>query len=306
MLIAGLIAGLTAALCNADDLALSGNAELDQDGGWRLAAALSGEFGPDTGWDVAVSRSELEDNLSDLTTTSVRAGVLRRFGPLAVDVSLRWWEDSDIVEAQILGAGLTWEGDAGYAGFSVERRRSDFDPFRVATLIELPNRDPIPVTAIADCDLDDTAIGAHAGWFAGGWYAALDGTSYDYDAAECGFDSPVIDALRSADRRLFVQLAGRVVAQLSNSAGFRLQAENAFLDYRAGVQGGFERLDRGYYLRYDRAEERFLGLQSQTVTLGVNFYRESGHSFGIYAGVSDGDAFDTVAFLGVEGKLSLR
>lgn len=303
---AALLAGLPAAAGIADDLSLSGSAELDQDGGWRLSAALRGDIGAETRWNLGVSRSELEDDLSGLTTTGARAGLTRRFGPLAVDLALRWWEDSDIVQARIVGGGLTWEGDAAYAGVSVERRRSDFDPFRVATLIQLPNRDPIAVTATADCDLDDTGIGANAGWFAGGWYAALDAMSYDYDRAECGFDSPVIETLRNADRRVFVQLAGRVAARLSNTAGLRLQADNAFLDYRAGVQGGLERLERGYYLRYERAEERFLGLQSQTITLGMNFYRESGHSFGIYAGVSDGDAFDTVAFIGVDGRLSLR
>jgi hypothetical protein len=289
----------------AADLSASGTAELDQDGGWRIAAGLRGDIGASTRWDLGASRSELEDDLSGLTTTRIDAALGRRFGAIAVDVSAGWWRDEDIVEALVYGASVAWEGEAFFAGLMLERRRSDFEPFRVAGLIDLPNRDPVPVFATADCELDDTGTGAEAGWLGDGWYAAVDAMTYDYDAAECAFDAPVLDALASAGRRVFAQLAGRIGETLSRSAGVRLRAENAFLDHRWGLQTGLERSASGYWLRYDRAEERFRGLESQTLTLGLNLYRPTGTLLGVYAGVSDGDGFDTLAFVGFTADVPL-
>ncbi|HKL63320.1 MAG TPA: hypothetical protein VJ883_08135 [Woeseiaceae bacterium] len=289
----------------AGELTASATAELDQEGGWRLAAGLRGDIGAATRWDLGASRSELEDDLSGLTTTRLDAGLRHRFGAVAVDASLGWWQDEDVVDALVYGGAVSYEGESFFAAVLLEQRRSDFEPFRVAGLIDLPNRDPVPVFATADCELDDTGTGAEAGWLGGGWYAAVDGMSYDYDAADCTFDAPVLDALARAGRRVFAQLAGRIGQTLSRSAGFRLRADNAFLDHRWGIQAGLERSASGYWLRYDRAEERFQGLESQTLTLGLNLYRPAGTLLGVYAGVSDGDGFDTLAFVGFTADVPL-
>ena len=299
------ILSLLPAAALAADLAASGTAELDQDGGWRIAAGLRGDIGAATRWDLGASRSELEDDLSGLRTTRLDAGLRHRLGAIAVDLSLGWWQDEDVVDALVYGGAVAYEGEAFFAGVMLERRRSDFEPFRIAGLIELPNRDPVPVFATADCELDDTGTGAEAGWLGDGWYAAVDGMSYDYEAAECSFDAPVLDAIASAGRRVFAQLAGRVGETLSRSAGLRLRAENAFLDHRWGIQTGLERSASGYWLRYDRAEERFRGLESQTLSVGLNLYRPTGTLLGVYAGVSDGDGFDTLAFVGFTADVPL-
>lgn len=305
LLLAATAAAGLAGTAVAEGVRLNGGAEIDEEGGYWLSAGVSGAPGGAFRWHLGAARSELEDNLSGLSTTSLDGSVGRRFGKLAIDLTARWWEESDLVAARAVGGALGWEGEHGFAALRAERRQSDFEPFRVATIIELRGGNTLPVTAVADCDLDDTGTGGEAGWFGQGWYLMADAMWYDYDNASCGFDSPVLDALRDAERRVFVQLAGRATADLSQAAGFRIRTENAFLDHRYGIGGGIERIDRSYWVRYDQAEEIFAGLESQTLTLGADFYREDGGSFGVYLGISDGDAFDTIAFLGVSVELSL-
>jgi hypothetical protein len=289
----------------ADGLSLNGAVELDDEGGYWISGGLAGGLGTATDWRVSVSRSEVEDNLSNLSTTAADAAVTHAFGPLAVGLGVRWWEDADVVSARVLRTSMTYEGTRGYAGVSAELRQSEFEPFTVATLIELANGTIVPVTASADCDLDDRGIGAHAGWFGDGWHLSGDYTGYDYDDADCTFGSPLLDSLRRARRDVFVEVAGRITTDLSRTAGFRVTADNAFLDHRWGVEAGIDRSAIGYWVRYDRAEEVFAGFRSETFTLGVTFVRASGAFIDVYAGTTDGDAFGSVAFLGLMVDLAL-
>lgn len=289
----------------ADGLFLRGAAEIDDEGGYWVLGGLAGELGAATRWSASLSRSDVDNPLADSDTTAANARLTRAFGPVALELGGRWWQYADVIAARVLRTGVTFEGAQGYVGVAGEFRRSDFEPFAVATLVELGNGTLLPVTATADCDLDDRSVGIHAGWFGERWHVLGEFVSHDYDAASCGFDSPGLERLMRARRDVFVQLAGRVTTNLSRSAARRVTEDNAFLDHRWGIAAGIEGARVGYRLRYDRAEEVFAGLVSETYTFGVSIPRASGTVIDLYAGATSSDGLGTAALVGVSIDLAL-
>ncbi len=291
---------------SADGLFLRGAAEIDGDGSYWVSGGLRGDATTQTRWSASVSRSQVQnDSSADAGTTAADASLTHAWGPLAFQLGGRWWKYSDVVTARVLRSEVTYGSGRGYFGAAGEFRRSEFEPFAIATSVELANGTVVPVSANAQCDLDDRGVGLHAGWLGQGWHVHGEFMSHDYDAAKCGFDSPQLELLRNARREIFVQFAGRATNDLSRSAAQRVAVENSLLDHRWGIAAGIDGARIGYRLRFDRSEEAFAGLTSHTLTFGVSIPRASGSAVDLYVGVADSDAVGSVALVGVSIDLAL-
>ena len=281
----------------AEGLLVHAATEVDDEGGYLLLAGASGDLAERTSWDLAAAHVDTTRNLSGVATTSYEAGLSHDFGSVGLRAALGGWQDSDLVATEKIAAALDFHGDKWSFALQSELRDSDFEPIEVDRTIVRRDGTILTVVARATCGIDDTGMGARFRLSNDSWAWSIGGMSYDYDDPECSFNLPALDFLRRATRDEFVQLADRVAASLSYSAGTQLLAETSFLDSRFGTMLSYT-ARRTYTVRYDHAEEAFFGIESDTMSGGTAFPVGTAFELEVYAGVTASDAFENVAFLG--------
>jgi hypothetical protein len=282
----------------ADGLIVSAGTEVDDESGYLIYAAVGGIFAEQTSWDFGAGHADTSRDFTSLTTTSYDAGVRHDFGNVALRFGIGGWEDSDLVTTDKLAAAIDFHGEGWSFALQSEFRDSAFEPFTVDRTITRRDGTTVTVTGRADCDIDDTGLGARLSLSNDSWAWTLGGMSYDYDDPECAFDLPALDFLRRATRDEFVQFADRLTAALSYAAGTNLIAENSFLDSRLGTSLTYTTAVRTYSVSLDHLEEAFFGLASDTLSGGMTFPVGRAYELELYVGVTESDAFSNVGFLG--------
>ena len=194
-------------------------AEIDDADGYVLSGAIGSSFSERTSWDVSASRSDTSTNLTELVRTALRANIGHDFGAVRIRFGLGGWGDEDFVQTQSATASLDLHNDSWSFALLTEFRNSDFDPIDIDRTIIRRDGSPFTIRGRADCDVDDIGLGARLSYTSDAWYFTAYGMSHDYDDFACSFDIPVVDALSSATRDEFVQLADRATDFLSLGAG---------------------------------------------------------------------------------------
>jgi hypothetical protein len=287
---------LSAAPALAQTLAVQAAVEAEEDG-YIVSAGIRGDFVERTSWDLSAAHADTARDLSGVATTSYDAGVSHDFGKVGFRIGLGGWDDADLVATSKVAASLDFHGKTWSFALQTELRDSDFEPIEVNRTIVRRDGTTIRIAARADCGMGDTGLGARLRFSSEAWSWQLNGMSYDYDDPECSFNTPALNALRSATRGEFVQLADRVTAVLSQSAGTQLLAETSFLDSRIGTSVSYTGIRR-YTVQYDHFEDAFFGSSTDTVSGGATFAVGAKYELEVYAGVTASDAFSNVAFLG--------
>lgn len=282
----------------AEGLFVSAGAEVDDESGYLIYAAVGGDLAERTSWDFGAGHADTSRDFTSMTTTSYDFGVRHDFGSVALRFGVGGWEDSDLVATERLAAALDFHGEGWSFALQSEFRDSAFEPFSIDRTITLRDGTTYTITARADCDLDDVGLGARLGLSNDSWAWTLGGMSYDYDDPECAFSMPALDFLRRATRDEFVQFADRLTAALSYAAGTNLIAENSFLDSRLGTSVTYTTAVRTYSVYFDHLEEAFFGLASDTLSGGMTFPVGEAYELELYVGVTESDAFSNVGFLG--------
>ncbi|HEY7670792.1 MAG TPA: hypothetical protein VIC71_01140 [Gammaproteobacteria bacterium] len=299
---AALMAAFVALLPNrarADGLIVSAGTEVDDESGYLLYAGVGGNFAERTSWDLAAGHADTSRDFTSLTTTSYDFGVRHDFGSVALRFGIGGWEDSDLVTTEKLAAALDFHGEGWSFALQSEFRDSAFEPFDIDRTITLRDGTTYTITARADCDIDDTGLGARLRLSNDSWAWTLGSMSYDYDDPECGFNLRALDFLRRSTRDEFIQFADRLTTVLSYAAGTNLIAENSFLDSRLGTSLSYTGAIRTYNVYFDHLEEAFFGLASDTLSGGMTFPVGKAYELELYVGVTESDAFSNIAFLGL-------
>jgi hypothetical protein len=282
----------------ADGLFVSAGTEVDDESGYLLYAAVGGDFAEQTSWDIAAGHADTSRDFTSLTTTSYDAGIRHDFGNVALRFGFGGWQDSDLVTTEKLAAALDFHGEGWSFALQSEFRDSAFEPFDIDRTITRRDGTTVTITGRADCDIDDTGLGARLRLSNDAWAWTLGGMSYDYDDPECAFSSASLDFLRRATRDEFVQFADGLTALLSYAAGTNLIAENSFLDSRLGTSLSYNGAIRTYSVYLDHLEEAFVGLASDTLSGGMTFPIGKAYELELYVGVTESDSFSNIAFLG--------
>jgi hypothetical protein len=288
----------SASLARADGLFVSAGTEVDDESGYLVFAGVGGDFAERTSWDLGAGHADTSRDFSSFTTTSYDAGIRHDFGTIALRFGIGGWKDSDLVTTEKLAAALDFHGEGWSFALQSEFRDSAFEPFDIDRTIIRRDGTSVTITARADCDIDDVGLGARIRLSNDSWAWTLGGMSYDYDDPECAFNLAALDFLRRSTREEFVQFADRLTAALSYAAGTNLVAENSFLDSRLGTSLSYTGRTRTYSVYYDRLEEAFFGLVSDTLSGGMTFPVGEAYELELYVGVTESDAFSNVAFLG--------
>jgi hypothetical protein len=298
---AALLAALMAFAPNrtqAEGLFVSAGTEVDDESGYLVYAAVGGNFAAQTSWDVAAGHADTSRDFTSLTTTSYDAGIRHDFGSVALRFGIGGWEDSDLVTTEKLAAALDFHGEGWSFALQGEFRDSAFEPFDIDRTITRRDGTTVTITGRADCDIDDTGLGARLSLSNDSWAWTLGGMSYDYDDPECEFNLPALDFLRFATRDEFVQFADRLTALLSYAAGTNLIAENSFLDSKLGTSVSYTGPIRTYSVYFDHLEEAFFSLTSDTLSGGMTFPIGKAYELELYVGVTESDSFSSIGFLG--------
>lgn len=274
-------------------------AEMDDADGYILTGALGGSFSESTSWDLAASRSDTSTDLADLLRTAYRANLGHDFGSVGLRFGLDGWKDNDLVQTQAATAAVDLHNENWSFAVRTEFRQSDFDPLDIDRTITRRDGSPLTIRGRADCEVDDTGLGARLSYSNADWYFDVSSMGYDYDDFGCEFDFAALDVLRNATRDEFVQLADRTTDLLSLGTGRRLLAETSLLDSHVGTRMSYTRGLHTYRVSYDRVEDVFFGRTAATLTGGVAFLLRSGNELEVYAGVTDSDTYANVVFLGV-------
>lgn len=296
-----LAASATAPAAQPASWTLGGSAEVEQDGGWALGGNLAYRTGG-TRYRASVARSELKsDNLDALTTTRLSGGVRHAFGDAgpAVSLDFAWWQDPDTVTARELTAGAEFGPPELTLGVNARLRRSEFEPFAVAGLVQLPNGRPLLLTGTADCELDDLGYGLDLTRDTGAWSFFVSGRKYDYDDTECAFSSRLLDALQRVQSGVFRQFAAAQAQRLSRIAASQSDEQTSFLDYQVGGGVAWRRDADQFGVDVAHSREEFDGLDSNALTLHWTRVLDRGIDVVVYGGATDSDAWGTLPFVGV-------
>lgn len=197
---AGLLALLCAGLALAQGSFGQVGAEIDGDGGYLLFGAVGGPVSDRTTWDLAASRADAATKLSDLRTTAFDGSLYPDFGDVGLRVGLGSWRGEDLVRANDLSAALDLHGAMWTLGLETQWRQSDFEPVAIDRTVTLRNGSLFTIQGGADCEIDDTALGARLSVSAEDWYFSVSGMRYDYESFGCEFSVPAVDVLRRATR----------------------------------------------------------------------------------------------------------
>jgi hypothetical protein len=298
-LLAAITLAMSAEIAVAQNGFISMGAEIDDESGYLVLGAIGGSFSANTTWDLAAARADTSAGFASLASTSYDGSVYHDFGVVGLRFGLGGWVEDDFVQADTVSAAFDFHGAAWSVTLQTEFRQSDLEPFDINRTIIRRDGSLLTISARADCEFEDTGIGARLGWSNASWDFDIGGMSFDYDDFGCGFNSPALDILRSATRDEFVQLADSVTDFLSLSAGRYLLLENSFLDSRLSANLSYDSGAHLYRVRYDRIEDVFFGRTADTLSGGIGFALRSGKEIEVYAGITESDAQSNIVFLGV-------
>lgn len=295
------LAGLVAAPGAADDSpwGLGAQVQLDDDSGVGATAFVDYAASPTTRWSLAATYADAATNLSGLTTTALDLGFGHDFGAVRLDLGIGRWEDADVVAATEGRLGVELQGETVSFALLGSFRRSDFEPFPAAALVRARTGTLVPVTAVADCSIDDVGYGARLRVTGASLSGYLRGMQYDYDDADCDFDSPALDSLRRSPLAQFRQFGAVVAGQLAATSATRIGAENALLESSVGAGVAWFGDRFALALDWSHQTEEFQGLESDSVAGTLTYAATPSTDLDFTVGYWDGEAAEGLPFVGI-------
>lgn len=279
--------------------ALSLATQVDQDSNRGFSGEVGYNVTPNTAVRGAVTSVDYTaTNPNGFHSNGIEAGASHDFEHFGVDMAIGRWQDTDIVTAKELKFGGEYRRDPWSVGLRGGYRKSDFDAFKADTVVTLRTGARLPVSAVARCKLDNTALGITGRYDGDVWGAYATLMKYQYADSKCKFNAPGLDALSRAQLREFRQLAAGLVDRLSVVATRRIGYENTLLDSSIDVGGSWHHDELVVSLDYTRQKDVFTGTESNTVsTTGT---ADLGDSSGVDVtlGYTNGRTIKSAAFVG--------
>src|SRR5882672_1757818 len=281
---------------------LSVGGDVDEDGGYRvdggliwapsLLTAVTLQGG------LADTSTDLEHFKADLAT----AGFDHFFGPVGLNVDVRWWDQQDLYSATTFGASLYYKRAGWRVSLRGESRSSDLDEVSFDTVIPIRGVQ-VPITGRGECSLDNVAYGLTVSHTGKAWTGLISGINYDYSAADCELTGvtlpPQAGNLPPISREIFRRIATRVLRAGAVLVGSELTRENGFLNYSLWAALGYRAGLNTFGLDYYHDREEFAGLQADTLIGSMSFPVSDRLDLELRLGVSDSDIEGSFAFAGL-------
>ncbi|MFQ5635834.1 MAG: hypothetical protein ACE5G3_10965 [Gammaproteobacteria bacterium] len=250
-----------------------------------------------------VGRSDSSTDLADFKSTFASLLADYSFGPVGLSATAGWYSDDDIADRFRYGGSVYAQGRGFRLELTAEDWRSEFDTFRFDGRIDrTPPLPPVRISTTADCQIDNTAFGARAGFTGERFGAYLSAREYDYSMPDCRFGVAIngrpqqdIGRLVDAAPELFRRLATATVG----ATRLRLIGSDAtFLDNSIGAGVSWRRGELLFGLDYYHSREIFQKLEADTGYARVLFPIGAAADLELRIGVSDGDQAGSIAIAG--------
>lgn len=285
------------------------------EGPWSLALATQADRFGTRGLNAELGYELWHDTTARITGDSVEQsstpvgaqrslglelGVRHEFARFDVDAAIGRWQDTDVVTAREFKLGGNFHPDPWSVGLRTGYRRADFDPFTGNATLNIAGT-LTPVTALARCRLDNTALGADGRYAGDVWGAYVTAMRYNYRNTDCTFEVSGVRPIRAAQATAeFRLLAATQLARLTTLATRRIGRQETLLD--SSLDAGLSWKHRDLTLSLDGTREKdfFIGASSTivsvTATADVGFATAVDVTLGDTRGGSPGTP--TGAFVG--------
>ena len=281
---------------------LSIGGDVDEDGGYRVDAGLM--WAPSLATSL-IAQGAVADTSTDLEHFKADAATLgfdHFFGPVGLNLDLRWWDQQDLFSSTTYGASLYYKRAHWRISLRGEARNSDLDEFGFDTVVPIRGV-LVPISGEGKCSLDNTGLGLALSHTGKAWTALISGINYEYSTADCDLTGitlpPQAGNLPPISREIFRRIATRVLRAGAVLVGSELTRENGFLDYSfwaaLGYRSGLSTFGLDYY--HDR--EEFAHLEADTLIGSMSFPLSDRLDLELRLGLSDSDLEGRVAFGGL-------
>jgi hypothetical protein len=214
---------------------------------------------------AADSTSHTMTNPANFTSQGVEAGATHDFARFRLDGAVAHWQNTDINSANELKLGGAFSADPWTAGLRAGYRRTTFDP--IATTVTTPAAAQ-PQSAVARCDLNNTAFGLDGRYQGRVWGGYVSATTYRYADAKCGFQfADGSSAEQHLPKEQFAQLAAAQAAALTQAALHHIGRQEMLLDGYVDAGASWKHDDLVVSLDYSRLKEYFAGATSNTYSV---------------------------------------
>ncbi len=283
--------------------AFNAGLDWDDDGSYIVNGGVS--YLPNEKWLLALNLGGADARGDSSKLESKTASVLAdySFGPVGITASSGWYDDDVLANRFGFGGSIYIRGRGFRIALSAEDWQSEFESFRFSGRIDRPEPlPPLQISSQADCDIDNTMVGASASYFGEsfGVYASL--RDYDYAKPECRFeifvgDTRIDDLSRLVDAA--PDLFNRIARGTLRLTRLRLlRGDSAFLEQSVAAGLSWTQGKLVYGLDYFHSEEVFTGLAADTAYGRILFPMGNSTDLEIRLGISDSDQQDKVAFIG--------
>lgn len=241
----------------------------DRDGGEGVRLGIDYGVAEKT-WVTAIGTyTHLSDELSDITTRSLGAGIEHSFGRFGVSGNVAYWGDPDEVDSTSFRSSLFYKGGPWRVALSGERREVD-------VTFRFTNADDIRVQRTEQLQVD--ALGGSVSYSGEPWSVRLGHAGYEY----------------SRDPR-----ALNFLFRFSVLSASGLTLANSFLEYRswAGLEYAFG--DRGVFLELSADKGAVDELRTNTFMLGYYMPIAERWDMEFQLGVADTEVLGGAVFGGV-------
>ncbi len=281
---------------------LSIGGDVDEDGGYRADAGVM--WAPSLVTSV-IAQAALADTSTDLEHFKADAATLgfdHFFGPVGLNLDVRWWDQRDLFSSTTLGASFYYKQAGWRISLRGEARNSDLDEFSFDTVVPIRGV-LVPIAGQGQCSLDNTAYGLALSHTGKAWTALISGINYEYSTADCDLTGvtlpPQAGNLPPISREIFRRIATRVLRAGAVLVGSELTRENGFLDYSLWAALGYRPGLSTFGLDYYHDREEFAQLEADTVIGSMSFPLSDRLDLELRVGVSNSDLEGTVAFGGL-------
>ncbi len=283
--------------------AINAGLDVDDDGGYIVNGGVS--YLPNERWllSINLAGADARDDSGDLQSKTASLLADYTYGPVGVTATGGWYDDEVLEQRFGFGGSIYARGGGFRIALSAEDWNSEFESFRFNGSIERPAPlPPLQITSKADCDIDNTMIGASASYFGEhfGAYASL--RDYDYSSPECRFEIFVGDT-RIGDLSRLVDAAPALFRRIARGTirltRLRLlRGDSTFLEQSVAAGLSWTQGKLVYGLDYFHSEEVFTNLSSDTAYGRLLFPVGNSADLELRLGMSDGDQDDKIAFIG--------
>ena len=278
---------------------LNASLDVDDEGGYIVAGSVAYLPNERAFFSADIGNSDSSTDFADFESSFASLLADYSFGPVGVSASAGWYSDDTIADRFRYGGSIYVKGGGFRVGVTAEDWHSDFDTFQFDGILD----SALPISTTADCDLDNTTLGARASYSGDKFGAYLSYRNYDYSSPDCSF-GVFVNNRRIEDVSVLVDAAPQLFRALAAATlgATRLQlvsADSAFLDESISAGVSWRHKNSLFGIDYYRSEDLFQQLEGDTITGRVLFPVGRAADLELRLGVADGDQVDSIGFMGV-------